>query len=53
MEEIVVVQATVGGERAIIAEDHIEYIDAIVLLWFAAANVEEVGVVAHSGVWDL
>ena len=52
MKEVVIVQASVGRNRAFIAVFHVEEVDAIVFFGFAAADEEEVGVVAHVGVWE-
>ena len=52
VEEVVTVQVSVRGEWAVVTELHVEYVDAIVFLWFTAANEEKIGEVAHIGVWD-
>ena len=51
MKEVVIVQLSVGRNRAFSAVFHVEDVDAIVFFGFAAADVEEIGVVAHVGVW--
>ncbi len=49
MKEVFVVQAAVGREWEIAAIFDVEYVDAIVLFWFAAADKQGVGIVAHIG----
>ena len=49
VEEVAVVEFSVGGEGAVFAEDDVVDVDAVVFFWFAAAGEEEVGVVAHFG----
>ena len=49
VEEVIVVQATVGRRWAMAAHGYGCHLDAVVLLFFAAANEEVVLIVAHLG----
>ena len=51
VEEVAVVQAVVGGEGAVSAEDYVVDVDAVVFLRFGAADENGVGVVAHFEEW--